>query len=244
MGLAEVRLDHSSSGELSSLPAKAFCRSSVPSICELGPALPAPSPSLSFLTHPSLSPTMAASNTTKDTKAAEEPSVVQKIVRAIPGLKPSSDSTSGAPLGKKRSRKAKTSSISAPVAGTAVGHGSDGDKTPLAHGDESKASAVIDEQDEEEEQIEAKKTSAVEATSKRIRAANKKLVSPVPCALPCSFQALAGAEDTRALAGWRGSQKVGGRKGAIEGRSTVLDAPPRPPSLPVDSPTSLRPEMQ
>jgi hypothetical protein len=37
---------------------------------------------------------------------------------------------------------------------------------------------------EGDDQVEAKKTSAVEATSKRIRAANKKLVSTVCCLAP------------------------------------------------------------
>ena len=113
---------------------------------------------------------MAASSTkdtTKNASATEDLSLTDKVRRIIPGLSASTDAPAA---GKKRSRKPK-SSISAPVAGTAVGHSKDGDKTPLQEGE----AAPIPE--EQEDQIEAKKTSAVEATSKRIRAANKKLVS-------------------------------------------------------------------
>lgn len=105
------------------------------------------------------------------TKPTEELSLTDKVKRIIPGLQPSSEA---APAGKKRSRKPK-SSISAPMTGSAVGHSKDGDKTPLEHAEHKQAGGVIAE--EEDQEIEAKRTSAVEATSKRIRAANKKLVS-------------------------------------------------------------------
>lgn len=112
---------------------------------------------------------MAAAS--KDTtKTTEDVSLVEKVKRVIPGLSSSAPEPASS---KKRSRKPK-SAISAPLSGTAVGHSKDGDKTPLNGAGAEEKEPVIQEEDE---QVEAKKTSAVEATAKRIRAANKKLVS-------------------------------------------------------------------
>lgn len=115
-----------------------------------------------------------ATTKTKDASTPNDESLLQKAARIIPGFTPST-STAG-PVKKTRSRKAKTSSISAPVHGTGAPIGKEGagadSLAPTAEG-----TGAEEPQDEGDEAVETKKTSAVEATSKRIRAANKKLVS-------------------------------------------------------------------
>lgn len=108
---------------------------------------------------------------TKDASTPNDESLLQKAARIIPGM----GSSGGAPTKKPtRSRKAKMASISAPVQGTGVTIGKEGEPSSLAPPAQGAGQGAEEEGDE---LVEAKKTSAVEATSKRIRAANKKLVS-------------------------------------------------------------------
>ncbi|ORY64615.1 hypothetical protein BCR35DRAFT_354982 [Leucosporidium creatinivorum] len=120
---------------------------------------------------------MTSLTTTKTKDASptneENQSILQKAARIIPGF----GGAAPAPVKKTRSRKAKTSSISAPIQGSGVTLGKEGDAAlaATAEAGEGQGAGAEPEAEEGDEAVEAKKTSAVEATSKRIRAANKKL---------------------------------------------------------------------
>ncbi|KAK4054406.1 Protein kinase C signaling pathway involved MAPKK protein [Microbotryomycetes sp. JL201] len=121
----------------------------------------------------------------KEQQTSDE-SVMQKVARVIPGLGSSAQSQQPAKKGH-RSRKPKASAVSAPVDGTATT--ADGETKPLASVHESNAAAVATTAsvadvaapatttatDDDELAVEDKKTSAVEACSKRIRNISKKL---------------------------------------------------------------------
>ncbi|KAK4056751.1 hypothetical protein OIO90_002303 [Microbotryomycetes sp. JL221] len=123
----------------------------------------------------------------KDANANDE-SVLQKVARVIPGLNTSTSQTAGAK--KTRSRKPKSSSssttVSAPVSGTVTT--ADGETKPLDSIHEIATSTPPAEPSaapaatstpgavgDDDLTVEDKKTSAVEACSKRIRNISKKL---------------------------------------------------------------------
>ncbi|KAM0791443.1 hypothetical protein ACM66B_005898 [Microbotryomycetes sp. NB124-2] len=104
--------------------------------------------------------------------------VLQKVARVIPGLGSSASSQQATKKGH-RSRKTKASAVSAPVDGTVTT--ADGETKPLDSVHESSAAPSVGVEPaseavgDDELAVEDKKTSAVEACSKRIRNISKKL---------------------------------------------------------------------
>lgn len=122
----------------------------------------------------------ATKDTTTSSTPKENESLLTKAARIIPGLSSSSTPQDSTTTKKPRSRgnkQHKKDQISSPLTHTAVGGQPSEGAAPA-----TAATAAVGQQDELDLPIEDKKTSAVEACSKRIRAANKKLVS-----LPSQF---------------------------------------------------------